>query len=216
MIMTIGRLPMVRAWSLGCGDLSFLWYAFGVLEQKQHCPQFGRRTCYFASVWLVEQGLEHRATFTSWISCMLFCTFAFISFFWRAHRTGRARAAELVELQKLCDASSASRRMTRTKFGNFDRRILFFHRRMLFFKCSTTNKIRRFLKRFALRSAASVFIIRRAAPYINQLFVQAILAKSALASLPPTYIKLLLLGTTMVDYASLACSRCFLSWMLSL
>ena len=53
----------------------------------------------------VEQGLEHRASFTTMVFCMMFCIIVILSYFcWKAHRTGVERAAELVELQKLCDA----------------------------------------------------------------------------------------------------------------
>ena len=93
---------------------SWLWYALGSAQtQPEALPaavavstELWTRDMLLLLVYgLVEQGLEHRASFTTMASCMLFCICAIISCFcWKAHRTGIKQAAELIELQRLFDA----------------------------------------------------------------------------------------------------------------
>ena len=64
-----------------------------------------RELLLFMVYGFVERGLEHQGGFTTMVFCMMFCIIVILSYFcWKAQRTEKERASELVELQKLCDA----------------------------------------------------------------------------------------------------------------
>ena len=64
-----------------------------------------REILLFMMYGFVERGLEHQGGFTTVVFSMMFCITVILSYFcWKAQRTEKERASELVELQKLCDA----------------------------------------------------------------------------------------------------------------
>ena len=64
-----------------------------------------REMFLFMMYGFVERGLEHQGGFTTVVFSMMFCIIVIVSYFcWKAQRTEKERASELVELQKLCDA----------------------------------------------------------------------------------------------------------------
>ena len=97
---------------------SWLWYSFGNARATTELPmvpsEVGLRDMMILLMYgFVEQGLEHRASITTMVFCMMFCTIVILSYFcWKAQRTEKERASELVELQKLCDAFHGSGAVT--------------------------------------------------------------------------------------------------------
>ena len=65
----------------------------------------------FMMYGFVERGLEHQGGFTTVVFSMMLCSIVILLYFcWKARRTEREQAKELVELQKLCDALWAEQR----------------------------------------------------------------------------------------------------------
>ena len=95
---------------------SWLWYSLGNARATTELPavpsEVGLRDMMILLMdGFVEQGLEHRASFTTLVFSMMFCSIVILLHFcWKARRTEREQAKELVELQKLCDALWAEQR----------------------------------------------------------------------------------------------------------
>ena len=114
-------VPVVRAWrawamvsffiALSLG--SWLWHVSSNARTDTDAlpvlvvpAELGFREMLLFMVYgFVERGLEHQGGFTTMVFCMMFCIIVILSYFcWKAQRTEKERASELVELQKLCDA----------------------------------------------------------------------------------------------------------------
>ena len=118
---------MVRAWrawavlisviALSLG--SWLWHVSSNARTETGTPpepvvpvELGfHEILLFMMYGFVERGLEHQGGFTTVVFSMMFCSIVILLYLcWKARRTEREQAKELVELQKLCDALWAEQR----------------------------------------------------------------------------------------------------------